>query len=428
MVTYKYNKHGMKKYIFPILVVLLFIVAIEMGVLSHLPRKNFSGSVVPPTSVSLREYVQKIIAECSQEGYRPACYDKEIPKLMDFLSMEDAFKVTWLIQEQDRSYQYCHILGHNLSAREIQKDPSRWKDVVSRCPSGMCSNGCIHGGFQERFRAERFSDAQLLAVKPDLTDLCEERGNWHPTGLEQASCYHALGHLTMYLTGADLRKSIALCEAVARKSDGRDFTQLCFDGVFMQIFQPLEPEDFALVKGKQPVKEQIPAYCGAFESKKKASCLSESWPLFWEEIKKPEGLVKFCFMTEAKERSRCFSALFYVLTAQFNFDLEKIADYCTGLPSEIRGQCFANAASRMIETDYRNIEQSTRLCVIALPLDPEQKCFQELVQYASYNFHAGSKEFLHLCNGLPDHWKTKCFAGEKGRRTQDGSAKPVVDL
>ena len=187
-------------------------------------------------------------------------------------------------------------------------------------------------------------------------DICEEKNKWKPTGLEQASCYHALGHLTMYLTTADINKSTTLCEEIGIKKDGRDFSRFCFDGAFMQIYQPLEPDDFSLIAEKEVSRGDVDFFCGKFSGKKKGSCISESWPLFREEIlNNPKNLEKFCSNEEKDEQKRCFIGLFYVLTAQFNFDLDKIQNYCKGLPEERKGQCFANAASRLIETDYRNI-------------------------------------------------------------------------
>lgn len=395
----------------PLLLALLIFIAAEIFLLG---TNNYSkGKLVqqlPSQSNSqLKKYADEILKKCESENSRPTCYDKEIPKLMDYITMEDAFKVTSLIQDQDKGYPYCHVLGHKLSAREIDKDPSKWKDVVSRCPSGMCSNGCIHGGFQERFRAESFTDEQIQHIKPDLIDLCEKRANWQPTGLEQASCYHALGHLTMYLTSADINKATSLCEEVAIKEDGRNFAHLCFDGAYMQIYQPLEPEDFALIKGKEVKKDQMLSFCNQFIGQRRASCISESWPLFSEDIKKPEGLVKFCLQEETSAQDRCFAGLLYVLTAQFRFDSQKIQDLCLGLPTNRQGRCFADAASRMIETDYRNVDKAVELCSNSQTDSNKDTCFAELLKYSTYNFHVGSDAFFKLCHGLPDPWQTKCL-------------------
>ncbi|MCH7524523.1 MAG: hypothetical protein IIC74_05825, partial [Bacteroidetes bacterium] len=140
-----------------------------------------------------------------------------------------------------------------------------------------------------------------------------------------------------------------------------------FDGAFMQIFQPLEPEDFALVQGKQPQKEELVSFCDQFSGEKKSSCWSEGWPLFYEEIKTAEGLVEFCsyLVDDPIQHKRCYNALFYVLVAQFNFDEQDIINLCSGLPQERRGQCFANSASRFIETDARLVDESVTLCSFA---------------------------------------------------------------
>jgi hypothetical protein len=292
----------------------------------------------------------------------------------------------------------------------VAKDPKDWKDVVTRCPSGLCSNGCIHGGFQERFREGSFTTEEIAEITVELETLCEPRDGWNPTGLEQGSCYHALGHLAMYLAEAELPQALAICDKVGLKSNGRDWRQLCYDGAFMQIFQPLEPEDFALIEGKVPSKEEIPSYCGAYEGRQEASCLSESWPLFNAEIKEPEGLAAFCQMTAPELQPRCFNAMFYVITAQLGFDQKRITDYCGALPEDIRGRCFANAASRMIETDWRNIAQSVQLCQASVSFKSGEACFGELLQYSTYNFHAGSEEFFSLCNALPGQWHEQCLA------------------
>ena len=382
-----------------ILAALIIVVAIEGAAL-----------ISRNSPASLEVYADKAIEACKDAGYRPSCYDKEIPKFTDKLSMEDAFRVTGIVQDKDPSYQYCHVLGHELSAREVRKNPDDWKNVIARCPSGMCSNGCLHGGFQEKFRAEYLTPEEIPAIKRDLIDLCEAREGWNPTGLEQASCYHALGHLTMYITNADIPQAIKICDETSFKPDGRDLRQLCYDGVFMQMFQPLEPEDFALVEGKQPTREEVPAFCAAYEGHKQASCFSESWPLFQNDLMNPKNVTGFCEMTEAAYRGRCYNAVFYVMTTRLGFDVDTLSAYCQELPADIRETCFANAASRMIETDYRNVKKSADLCRKAAEFGAEERCFKELLQYSTFNFHVGSEAFFNLCNSLPEPWQSQCLS------------------
>lgn len=392
------------------LVFLLILSELIFLLIGKTPSNDKNGTV---SQSALLSYAKQIVSTCAKSAFKPTCYDKEIPKLMDSpyeLSMENSFVVTQQVQRLDPSYQYCHVLGHALSAREVKKDPSKWKEVVGRCPSGVCSNGCIHGGFQEKFRKESLTDSEIPKVIPDLKTICEEKPNWHPTGLEQASCYHAIGHLTMYISNAEINKALELCDVIAKKSDGRNFTQLCYDGAFMQIFQPLEPEDFALVKGKQPTKETIISYCDNFTGAVRGSCISESWPLFRSDlVKSSDGIVKFCSLEKEGYQDRCFNGIFYVITAQLNFDFEKIKPLCEGLPQKLKPMCFLNIASRMIETDYNNIGRSVAVCNYASPVDPDNQCYNMLLTMSKYNFHPKSKEFYTLCNALPEKWKQQCL-------------------
>ncbi len=362
----------------------------------------------------LAGYARTVLRECAKERYRPACYDREIPKFLGALSMEEVFEVTRAVQDRDPGYPYCHVLGHNVSTAETARDPERWKDVVARCPSGLCSNGCIHGAFQERFRSESLTPEEFARALPELTGACRPRSGWNPTDLEQATCYHALGHLAMYATAADTDGSLALCnESAGQPQNKNDYRQICYDGVFMQIFQPLEPEDFALVKGKQPARETLEAFCGVFSGRRRGSCISESWPLFREEIKTPEGLTAFCGREEPIERPRCYDAMFYVLTAlEFNFDTGRIVNFCSRLPAE-RARCFADAASRMIETDYRNVAKSADVCAAATPAGAAEPCFAELLRFSTYNFHPGSPAAETLCARLPEPWRAECFNKQK---------------
>jgi hypothetical protein len=67
----------------------------------------------------------------------------------------------------------------------------------------------------------------------------------------------------------------------------------------------------------------------------------------------------------------------------------------------------------MIETDKNNVQKSADLCARADRLGLGEPCYQELLTYSTYNFHAGSQEFYNLCNALPGDWKQKCLDREK---------------
>ncbi|MCH7883368.1 hypothetical protein IIA95_03055, partial [Patescibacteria group bacterium] len=382
----------------------------------------------------LQEYADRILVKCAPAPSHRQCYDEEIPKLMDFISMEDAFKVTKLIQNNDDTYWFCHVLAHSLSGKEVAKDPVNWKEVVTRCPRGMCSNGCIHGALQKHFSSASVNNIQLQELMPDLQTICEKRQKWNPTPKEQTTCYHELGHFSLYLTNVDINKSVEICNIVGLKKDGRNYLQTCYEGIFMQIFFPWEPEDLALIYDIIPRKEKLTvcekytsnakkrscwrigwqdketALCNRFTGDIRKACLRQTWIINQDKIKTAEGIIKFCsYSEEPAEKRKCYNKLYYAVMSIFDFDEERMKKICISMPQEIRGQCFANTASRMVETDKRLIERAIDICTFAATFGVEKECYDELLFYAAFVFHPDSEEFLKLCKGLPDPWSKKCL-------------------
>jgi hypothetical protein len=386
---------------------LFFIIALMIITLSSLFFFHQNKTINKP----LPELADQILKDCSYSDYKAGCYENEIPSLLDKpynLKMEEAFQVVKLVQNQDQTFPFCHVLGHKIAAKETHKDLSRWKEVISKCPSGVCSNGCAHGAFQERFRAESLSLEQVEKIKPELEIICRARDAWKPSGIEQGSCYHALGHLLTYMTNANLLKSVELCRELAISENRTDFTKVCFDGVFMQIFQPIEPEDFALVKNITPALPNVKAFCAPFDTTAQASCWNESWPLQINELKQPDKLVEFCSYLKGGDQQRCFSTMFYIMPIQFQFDMQKLTRYCSQMPQENKGECFAQVSQRLVQTDYDNIDKAISFCNSSLPYDPQENCFSLLASQASFNFLPGSPEYQTMCNSLPPKWKERC--------------------
>jgi hypothetical protein len=362
--------------------------------------RNFGATNIFNSGIS--GISDRMIRKCLRAG--PSCYDNEIPKLMNKLSMEDTFRVAAEVQKKDLNYPYCHVLGHKLAAIETKKDPSSWKDVIGRCPSGTCSNGCVHGAFQEKFRTEFMSDTEIESAKSELADICEPREGFNPSDLSRASCYHALGHLFMYITQADINKSVSLCQEMIKSKNSLG---VCYDGAFMQIYQPLEAEDFALIKGKEIGKSDVKSFCAPFSGTVKSSCIVESWPLFFDEITTPDGVVRFCNMVPSEDRQDCFKDIFYILPVQFLFNLEYISSFCNEFDMPLSGGCYSMTASRILEIDVNNKKKAVDFCSQA-PENEREVCFAELVILSDFVFLKDSGDFNEFCGFFPEKWQEKC--------------------
>ncbi len=363
---------------------------------------------LPAKQIPLEILAQRVINKCKNSNPTEICYNNEIPKLMKFLSMEETFAVTAIVQGKDNSFPYCHVLGHELSSIETKKNPDNWRDVVARCPSGVCSNGCVHGAFQEKYKDEVLNGTSFTEAKNEFKDLCEANSNLGLTGLTQGSCYHALGHLLMYVTGADINKTLATCDGVAKKSDGRDFRNLCYDGAFMQIFQPLDTDGKSLVRNFNLNKNNAWDFCKQFVSGRRDSCWQESWPIFLSELSNPMGSKNFCSKLDENSQEACYVDVFYIMPIQFGFNKSSITNYCSGFSEPLQKKCFAMTASRILEIDKRNGGEAVTFCNQLSDVN-KSACFDQIVKDASFDFLPDSSEFANICSQLPSEWSVKCF-------------------
>lgn len=364
----------------------------------------------------LRIMAEKILLDCKDEPFTPDCYDREIPKLMSKISMEQAFEVTRIVQESDEKYLFCHVLAHKLSYIETNKNKSSWKDVITRCPVTMCNNGCPHGALMSRFTGESLTPSEIEEVVPELMNVCEPRKGWNPTEVERSMCYHAFGHLNMFITGANIKESLSLCRRVGTKDDGRDYYQTCIQGVFMTLYQALEPEDIALVKDITPKKDNVVDFCKQFDQEKDNFfvCVIESWPFFINEIKNPEGLDKFCSFTNDKwGKNWCYGTSFAILTTDFveNDSLDKAVKYCTSVDIDYRELCFANMAARLVQIDPKYARKAVDLCTLAEKNGFGKNCFSDLLFYSGYSFVRGSKEHESYCLLFEGQRRSDCLSG-----------------
>ena len=374
----------------------------------------FKPSPLATSAQELQSLADRVLSSCSTKSGSgiQACYNEEIPKLMEHpgITMEDAFQVIKLVQAKDDSYYYCHVASHIIVAKEVDKDPSKWQEMVLRCPFDMCSNGCIHGAFQERFKTDSLNDQQIEAVFPELDQVCESRPGWNPSPIDQDSCYHGLGHTAMYLTGADIDKSAVLCQRLGVKKDGRNFVQTCTEGIFMQLYQPREPEDEALIKNIVPDKTGLTKFCDQFSGGIRDACYREGWVLYKAEVQVPSGAVAYCgYTSDPSANFLCLDKIFQTIMVLGDLDEQKMKSYCQALPSSYESLCFTDTAYRLVTADKTLLNRALSVCQYAESLGVGHDCYQRLSESSTQLNRPGSAEQKDYCAAFPVSWRPSCL-------------------
>jgi len=368
-------------------------------------------SASEPYEADIDRAARDVVRTCANAGEKSLCYEKEVPKYMDSgFTMEQAFELAIAIQTLDPSYTYCHVLAHNISAKETAKDPSKWQNIVARAPFGLCGNGGPHGAFQERFREESMPDASVGEILNLIRGVCDERESWHPSRSQVSNCVHGIGHLSMYITGADVSKSVDVCDAFVGEMARLENVETCYEGIFMQIFQPIEPEDEALVEGIVPDADDTLPYCDSFPGLVRSICIRESWILSADALTDPSALMAQCAPIEvANERAYCIEGVIIgVFSRSYNFDEEKMMLLCEKLDASTKRLCVATIAFRLIQTDWRNMERALAVCS-ATHEGERDTCFRRIIWYGIETFQTGSTERKSFCSGFPEPWKTDCL-------------------
>jgi hypothetical protein len=374
----------------------------------------FSGiTAQPETSYERLNYLAgKIKTECQKSDYKPQCYEDEILRIAKHIRMEDSFRLTEIVQKNDSSFAYCHVLAHKVSFLEAKRNPGNWRDIMNRCPAAMCNYGCLHGALIERFRGEVLSQSQIEEAVIEIKDVCEPRPGFNPTEIDRTMCYHALGHLGMYMTGGDPKVSTEICGKVSYKSDGRDYYETCIEGVYMTIFQGVDPEDIALVADIKPKKENVREFCSKFEGIDYEACNRESYPLFRDDLKDVGFIPGFCSYAKSDHGSwKCYATTLGDVAVEIleGRRSETYKSVCSRMPENKKEQCFANIATRLVQIDKNYLQQAVSICRDAEEEDSGEECYGDLMAYSTFTTEAGSSEHKNYCELFPGDWKDLCL-------------------
>ena len=348
-----------------------------------------------------------LVNACADSTNRTACYENTVSALYPTHSVADIFDIVREIRREDPSYQFCHVLAHKLGERVVAEDPEKWIDAIPLNPSdGLCSNGFIHGVVGGRFRSEVLDDKTIDTLVPEFGRACESRANWQPSDLDRAICYHGMGHLYDFITNADLSKALSLCS----RTVPAEMRRVCVEGVFMQIYQPLEPDDYELI-AQMPIKPAtttVRAFCSRFaDPMAEGACLHESWPLFRENIMRGD-VQSFCSeQPDTTETDRCYEAVSSIIGRQTLGEQDHAIAACAGFPSHRRAECIAYSAQATLEENRLDAAAAIALCKRASGEDA-LTCLNQLVDHALFIFGNDDRSYSRFCLTLPAELRTQC--------------------
>ena len=179
----------------------------------------------------------------------------------------------------------------------------------------------------------------------------------------------------------------------------------------MQIYQPLEPDDFLLIE-RMPLKPStttVRQFCSMFERDEyEGACLRESWPFSREAIMSGSGVERFCSgHPNDSEETACYETAFSILGRQSLGNPDKAARACAAVPESRRDMCFSRVALAIVEEDKSAGERAVSFCAAAGP--SEDSCLGFLAQTAGHNFGSNIAGRRAFCNAFEASWRERCL-------------------
>jgi hypothetical protein len=181
----------------------------------------------------------------------------------------------------------------------------------------------------------------------------------------------------------------------------------------MQLFQPLEPEDYALVDMLPfvPTKQNLKKFCteNSQNDTQYGACWREAWPLFGDDIYNEGGIDAYCgVLSDTQDKNLCYITAFTINGRHNLGDRKKMASICNSLNDENKGSCFARGANAFGEEDPNLVDEGVAMCGNANTKAAQNECYSFLAGVASFNFHPDSPAFEALCTALPQEFKRQC--------------------
>lgn len=347
---------------------------------------NNSSKVIPSQSDS--QQIVKKLKQCEYSLNRHTCLKELAQQFLKQYTLEYISKIMKDYEQEVGVFDTCHETSHYLGQIEYQKIKDM-KQMFQRCDH-FCLDGCFHGAVEGYFISKNVSldDRNFDAIGGEVGKICGARENYDSQEL-YITCFHGLGHATMYIADYDIFSALKLCDNAL----GFEEQELCYTGVYMANADSTggveHPSRF--------IKADDPMYpCTILPQKYQKKCFEYNTINFyhytnfnWQEtiklcLKVPEAYRWGCFETmggdqvgftdevtkiyqacneisEDQFKQACFRGAEGNLMMRYTKDFARPITFCEGLESAFQKDCFVTLA-QALNRWTKNLQQKQTVC------------------------------------------------------------------
>lgn len=254
-----------------------------------------------------REFVQAQMKTCFSSGGKNQCYRKAAEAFLKKLDIEQILEIFRTTEKIQEIFARCHEVTHYLGRAAYDRKGS--VPAAYAVGSDVCHGGFYHGVLEAHFKKKDFAylDASNEELAREIVGICG-RVEDYEVPRTHSECIHGIGHAMMFITEADLPRSLGLCDPLT----GVSLQEVCYSGVFMENSSSSTNFDHPT----KYLRADDPLYpCTAL----------------------PEKYLKLCYKYQ--------SSYFAELT---RWDWRQTIDWCFRVPPAYRAGCFNVIGSNQV--------------------------------------------------------------------------------
>ncbi len=336
--------------------------------LVKLLQSNSFGLKKQLASQSDRDYVAAEMALCYSTNDNN-CY-KQVAQLFYWqfgtTRILNVFKDT---ESQKEVFARCHEAAHYIGRMTYDDRGS----VAYSYEKGndACWGGFYHGVIEQYFKSKNIDPFQAdhATLVNHIHAVCGNQEDFSAPRI-YAECLHGIGHAMMFITDADVPKSLEFCDALPTQEN----REICYSGVFMENSSSSTNLDHPT----KYLKADDPMYP--------------------------------CTILDMRYARVCYEYQSSYFAELSQWDWAKTGALCAKVPSDFQQGCYSVMGSNQVGYT-QDLQQMIDHCQLAGSEEHQNQCINGVVNALGARYVGDANRMLEFCNIVPKNFKDFCFTG-----------------
>lgn len=349
--------------------------------------------------------VERLYAACDRYSHKEQCYADGFYRLSQKTDLTFAKNILLALQRKDpRDARGCHLMAHKIAYAQMEKDPSKWKELLSKQDPNFCTGGFMHGILEKHMQADQ--KFGLTADQfPVICSIVKDQGT--------LSCNHILGHLLLVEKGGYIDYALGICKDVTDNAARYE----CMSGVFMENLTRLNLVDHKLAKPlpwNVENTKKIEALCSRHSGEQAEACWKEiSYMYITISDEDPTGLYNKCYSLAQKNfQEACYIYGAGNMVVFSNFKAANLPRVCAPFIEkdwDMYDKCLGQITGSMMASSPEFRDNVISVCTTAAR-GYNAHCFRQ-IGYRLKRANLSDKQKREYCQNAPVDYKEDCING-----------------